>query len=687
MTCALLNGPSPLLFGTLEQLIEGRWTEGSVRQLAALFAQCEGSELRQIMTREIFTGIHRTVHEQSNMTEECLDEVSQLVLQLDDSVPGSESVFIGVIAQLCQRAPAGTIISLVEKLNEREIYFASHSVEWIQVLSPLLLRKQSRVRLVSLHTVDSILRSNPWKTTFPSISHLLGRNPNPQEISITEFFAPSGRHNFIASLIIDPQLRVKRAVFECLTKWMTELDDSADMEIHLAPFWLSGFFDPEVKEYIESELKPRIIAAEQARRGPDRSSDLFTNWVTRQSRNFIPALVRGVFNSDDFENVTFENRVKLLDVVLQFSRPELAAEWIVPVFALVERALSRGGCRSESVLLRIAVIAARSTGDWLPFWQGMGGENMTVGKERMVEAFLTEEELHVSPVMVVELGRNGLLKNLTFLKWLVSKVDTSTDVIVFAIRLGHDGLRTIQYGKSFPASSIEEAIKYFVKSRLMPAACLDTILSWRDVQGDVVDRVLVPYVQNEYPRLAPSVQSRVVSLLDRERVWTLLEGTETGIDPLLDRLEVLGVGEGYEEQSHGLLDRFGVDTPVGRRLVWIAGGLEMAIKILERADSRKSVLTALMVVEKHTVDETVVGVVVARAMRVCESRPAANVAVVTPTEIESLSETGLDIQDRIFSSVSRIVQRCTDSVIARLMHQWVIDGDWDRVQFVAKLRN
>ena len=188
-----------------------------------------------------------------------------------------------------------------------------------KTVSQFLAHKNSRIRLSALSAINSIIRWRPWISTYPILSWLLGRREDPNMVELGEFYDENfSRKNFIACLIHDDREEIRTAMFHTLVDWVSELDDRADIELHLLPFILIG----------ELESKNNSVYFNEKR--PDA-----TEYVQRYARKFIPALFDRI--DCDFLTINRSNRDKLLIHTFKYLGSSRIGEFVTNIFQLIRR--------------------------------------------------------------------------------------------------------------------------------------------------------------------------------------------------------------------------------------------------------------------------------------------------------------------------------------------------------------
>ncbi len=292
---------------------------------------------RSLLRNQLLSSIVLRV--QSGPCEEECAFFSDFMLAIEWTDSADAEAFIHCAAVLLRPSGVQGSVRLLGGIERGRIFFASHAVEWTETVSPLFGVKSSKVRIAALQFVSALLFNNPWRTTYSCLCVLLGRRENENEIAIDRMFERDC--NYIAGLVFDAELRVRLAVFDTLVRWVTELQDREDIDRHIGAYVLTAWFDPDVSDAKKQSWRNAII----------QSCGGFERWVQKVARYFVPALLRGVTCSVDFQNVTTANRIGLLHVVLH-ECPGIAAEWVVDIFRLVERILwdarRRSSARSRS---------------------------------------------------------------------------------------------------------------------------------------------------------------------------------------------------------------------------------------------------------------------------------------------------------------------------------------------------
>lgn len=109
-----------------------------------------------------------------------------------------------------------------------------------------LISKKSKIRIIGLDTLTAILWCGLWKYNAFVFENLIGfRDPN--SVPIKDFYEPSNNINYLATFIIDPNVRVRQEFMRHLKIWICDLNDKYDHHGKLVPYLLSGLFDVDEK--------------------------------------------------------------------------------------------------------------------------------------------------------------------------------------------------------------------------------------------------------------------------------------------------------------------------------------------------------------------------------------------------------------------------------------------------------
>ena len=203
-------------------------------------------------------------------------------------------------------------------------------------VAQFLTHPNSRIRLSALGAMDGIMRWRSWKTTYPILCVLLGRQEEVNVVHLGEFYDENFcRKNFIACLMFDCNPQVRLALFRTLLGWTTTLEDKADIESHLLPFILIGELDVDIGAQFTEEfhkLHPDAIG-----------------YVQRYARKFIRALLGRI--DCDFATITNDNRDRLLIHTVKYIGPTFIVEFISDLLLFIEK---RGVKGMEAILDIIA---------------------------------------------------------------------------------------------------------------------------------------------------------------------------------------------------------------------------------------------------------------------------------------------------------------------------------------------
>eukprot|EP01017_Pseudomicrothorax_dubius_P050798 TRINITY_DN9670_c0_g1_i1.p1 TRINITY_DN9670_c0_g1~~TRINITY_DN9670_c0_g1_i1.p1 ORF type:complete len:799 (-),score=96.49 TRINITY_DN9670_c0_g1_i1:535-2931(-) len=113
-----------------------------------------------------------------------------------------------------------------------------------------LVHPRSKVRLAALEALGQVLYCGQYKYT-AGVMELLTAYRDPNLVPIRDFYEPSTALNYLAMLISDSKEIVRETFLRTVSDWLNNLPDRADVEPRLAPYLLSGLFDPsgEIQEF------------------------------------------------------------------------------------------------------------------------------------------------------------------------------------------------------------------------------------------------------------------------------------------------------------------------------------------------------------------------------------------------------------------------------------------------------
>lgn len=125
------------------------------------------------------------------------------------------------------------------KLRELLVHF---NVSLARGLYMAMTHKQSKLRIAGLDALEKVLYCSCYKKNVEIIEDLIGfRDPNL--VPIKDFYEGSTKINYIALLIADPSLQVRKKFYDMISDWLLNLPDRYDHEGRFLPYIISGLFD------------------------------------------------------------------------------------------------------------------------------------------------------------------------------------------------------------------------------------------------------------------------------------------------------------------------------------------------------------------------------------------------------------------------------------------------------------
>jgi hypothetical protein len=132
-----------------------------------------------------------------------------------------------------------TIKIFATKFKEKLYYFNSILG---RSLFLALISKQSKIKILALEALDCLLNCSPFKKNYEIMEGLIGfRDPNI--VPIKDFYEPSYKINYLAMLVNDGNISVRKKFFDIISDWLICKEDRYDMESRLVPYILTGLFD------------------------------------------------------------------------------------------------------------------------------------------------------------------------------------------------------------------------------------------------------------------------------------------------------------------------------------------------------------------------------------------------------------------------------------------------------------
>ena len=304
-------------------------------------------------------------------------------------------------------------IRLLKICSQPELCLATVPVspDMLSVISPYLGHAKSRVRQAALVAVDKLIRCNPWKSTYSSLCHLMGREENVGEILIVDFFAENNfKINYFANLVFDSNISVRKYFFTLLISWIISLPDRWDIDMHLCPFLLVGTFDPDdenIRQYVSGSITGIIEDTYLKDHHPHSAAKSNTttsmSWIRKNCRNFMPALCKRI--DADFLNITRENTLKLLHVIMEYIGDGIV-EYSLLVLDMVERMIrnnKKGGRINSSRFNDVVKSILKNLSTYTPHWWDLLNFENEIDdvKEEMLKGLLVNASLEVVDKVVV----------------------------------------------------------------------------------------------------------------------------------------------------------------------------------------------------------------------------------------------------------------------------------------------
>jgi len=107
-----------------------------------------------------------------------------------------------------------------------------------------LISKKSKIRIAALNALTSVFWCGLWKYNAFVFENLIGfRDPN--SVPIKDFYEPTNNINYLATFIIDNNVKVRQEFMRHLKIWICDLNDKYDHHGKLVPYLLSGLFDSD----------------------------------------------------------------------------------------------------------------------------------------------------------------------------------------------------------------------------------------------------------------------------------------------------------------------------------------------------------------------------------------------------------------------------------------------------------
>jgi hypothetical protein len=274
------------------------------------------SLLTQHLIPVIYDAIARRLTELLSDAEHVRLALARLAQQCNDQIKTSREIICRFLLDICT-----DIVSIGLDIERKSQQL---SVEQMHVVFPLLVHRSYKVRMSALSVVDrSLMRRNPWKSTFHVISCLAALRSD--EIPVEEVFSPPVRVNYMSALTFDNNMAVRRQWFRVLIDWTCFLEDREDVDIHFCPYILTGMFDvqlgDEVTRWVEADVAPLFSGTH--------------GWIQKCARRFMPAFLKGV--TSDFQQCSSENTFKMLELVFRYIQPRCMIEYLSEVLSLCSR--------------------------------------------------------------------------------------------------------------------------------------------------------------------------------------------------------------------------------------------------------------------------------------------------------------------------------------------------------------
>ena len=394
--------------------------------VSSLIDRC-GVEIVACATDVVLTAVAEalTVKEQTEEVRLALaDLIHRLVVRSVCHFHQAESLLVVLLRDECNEV-LSTAMSIATAVNvdaEDVVVLGTH-------LSPLLCHKNSKFRISALHCIDRLLRSAPWKGTFPLISALQARD-DPNEIPVSEFFEPTARINYFASLAFDPHEGVRFEWFKSLIVWVTELEDRLDIESHLSAYILTGCFDPSarIREAVMNGLNG-VIADTYVRDNKQEVrkvelSGIESPWVARVVEvpvdrptvgarrwvcNNMRAFIRTCLSvHTEFSNCSLDNSARLLRTTVQFAEDGVA-EYLPDILATCQIGFASHAGELYRDIVRLVGMYVEESVWWPILSTGWTGSDF---EWELLHVLLTSDKYHTLNPGVME----GIIVNLERVK-------------------------------------------------------------------------------------------------------------------------------------------------------------------------------------------------------------------------------------------------------------------------------
>ena len=96
--------------------------------------------------------------------------------------------------------------------------------------------------MAGLRALYNVLCTGQWKTSY-QIFEMLTAFRDPNQVSVSEFYEPKGKINYLATFIGDRSVAVRVCFYKTLGRILLELPDRVDHEGRVFPFMMSGLYD------------------------------------------------------------------------------------------------------------------------------------------------------------------------------------------------------------------------------------------------------------------------------------------------------------------------------------------------------------------------------------------------------------------------------------------------------------
>lgn len=195
-------------------------------------------------------------HKIVNLTETC-EEIRVLYLSILESIFINDNIdlddydnFINDIVNILRCLVMDPSVIVIKKSCELIKFFAIKFKSKLYYFNSILGRslflplcsKQSKIKILGLEAIDSLMECSPFKKNFEILEGLIGFS-DPNLVPIKDFYEPSTKFNYFAMLIRDGNFLVRKKFLEMISNWLIYKEDRYDFESRVLPYLLTGLFD------------------------------------------------------------------------------------------------------------------------------------------------------------------------------------------------------------------------------------------------------------------------------------------------------------------------------------------------------------------------------------------------------------------------------------------------------------